>query len=133
MAREWQQTRMPEYILPNAVYYQSLWAVRDLERMERRMEELTKEADRRKSSSVLCDGPANSFGRPTEKKALEIISLMERIGAIKRALSIVPEVYRPYVMKSIIERDPGTRFPDKIWKIWKQRFLFQVAENLSLY
>ena len=38
--REWQQTRQREYVMPDAVYYQSIWAVRDLKRMEHRLDEL---------------------------------------------------------------------------------------------
>ena len=41
LSREWQQTRFKKYVLPDAVYYQSLWAVRDLERMEERIKELS--------------------------------------------------------------------------------------------
>ena len=32
--REWQQTRYRDIVLPDAVFYETIWAVRDLERME---------------------------------------------------------------------------------------------------
>lgn len=35
--REWQQTRFKSICMPDAVYYQSIWAVRDLHRMEERV------------------------------------------------------------------------------------------------
>ena len=133
MAREWQQTRMQEYVLPNAVYYQSLWAVRDLRRMERRLAQLQNQGDSRKTSSLVCDGGGSELSRPTENRALELINLRQRIGAIQRALTVVPEVYRSCVIQNIVDRNTGVGFPDKIWRIWKQRFLFQVAINLGLF
>ena len=38
--REWQQTRDSAYVMPYAVYYQSIWAVRDLARMEEKLKEI---------------------------------------------------------------------------------------------
>ena len=52
MSREWQQTKMQEYVMPYAVYYQSLWAVRDLERMEIKIRELKNSRDRDRKSVV---------------------------------------------------------------------------------
>ena len=102
MAREWQQTKLREYLMPNAVYYQSLWAVRD------------------------------SVSKPVEAKAMEILLLQERVNAIKRALATVPKEYRRYILSNIIMQNPGTTFPNNTWRQWKQRFLFDVAKNLSL-
>ena len=41
--REWQQTRYRDIVLPDAVFYETIWAVRDLERMEEQVKELTRE------------------------------------------------------------------------------------------
>lgn len=35
MSRQWQQTKYKNLVLPEAVYYQSIWAVRDLQRRRR--------------------------------------------------------------------------------------------------
>ena len=132
MAREWQQTKFKEYVMPDPVYYQSLWAVRDLERMEVRLKELKKE-EKACSSSLVCDSRNTTLlSRPTENHALEMAILEERIRAIREALSIVPESYRPYVLSNIIFKTSGKGYPNKLWRIWKQRFLFQVAKNLSI-
>ena len=47
MPREWQQKRYKQFVLPDAVYFQCVWAVRDLYRMEKRIEEL----ERKKKAS----------------------------------------------------------------------------------
>ena len=98
MSREWQQTRFAEYVMPDAVYYQTIWAVRDLVRMESRLEELNEDRDLSvHSHSLVMDGGATTeISRPTEKYALEKV------------------------------------LPNKMWKYWKQRFLYGVAKNLQL-
>jgi hypothetical protein len=133
MAREWQQTKMTEYVMPNAVYYQSIWAVRDFERMQKRIKFLEKENDRSVSKGVVKEKMSKyDVGKPVEKMAVEKAILEERVDGIKRALSVVPEEYRSYVLANIVLKNPGITFPDKVWRKWKQVFLFRVAKNLSM-
>lgn len=132
MSREWQQTRLPEYIMPNAVYYQSLWAVRDLERMESRLEEL-EDSNRVGTKSFVQETGKNYSGVSTvETTAMEAAILQERVDAIRSALLIVPERYRDTIMGSIVFNDNISVYPSRMWKIWKQKFLFHVAKNLSM-
>ena len=134
MGREWQQTRFKEFVMPDAVYYQSIWAVRDLERMEGRLVELRDEVEHGSfGGSIISEGKNDYTSiKPTEKKALEKAMLESRVDAINHALDIVPDRYRPYVIANVMLKKSGRDFPNKIWRIWKQRFLFNVAKNLSL-
>ena len=134
MSREWQQTKQREYVLPDAVYYQSLWAVRDFNRMEKRLAELRGEEQKAPKSRSIVREPdvLGTVWQPTEENALEKVILEERVSGIRNALSIVPEIYRQMVMDSITKKKPVRDFPNNFWKIWKQRFLFTVAKNLSI-
>lgn len=134
MSREWQQTRFAEYVMPDAVYYQTIWAVCDLVRMESRLEELNEDRDLSvHSHSLVMDGGATTeISRPTEKYALEKVLLENRISAIRSALEIVPDSFRGLVLSNIIMQTSGRDFPNKMWKYWKQRFLYGVAKNLQL-
>ena len=133
MAREWQQTRQKEYVMPYPVYYQCIWAVRDFDRMVKRLEQL-KEIRYKKSISIVKESKDSyDVHSPTEDLAIEIARLSERVNAITMALSIIPDAYKKYVLANIILKDDGKYYPDKMWRIWKQRFLYQVAKNLSLY
>ncbi len=134
MSREWQQTRFAEYVMPDAVYYQTIWAVRDLERMENRLKEInTSPGENFGMGSVVSDGNHEFYNiKPTEDEAIERINLEHRVDAIERALSMVPKSYRQIVMDNIVLRTKVSEYRSKIWKIWKQRFLFNVAKNLSL-
>lgn len=134
MTREWQQTRFREFVLPDAVYYQSIWAVRDLARMEARLGELKREIESGSFGGGIVSDSRADYGRvkPTEKRALEKAVLESRIEAIRNALDVVPESYRDYILDNVMAKRDSKSFPTKIWKIWKQRFLFNVAKNLSL-
>mgnify|MGYP000023496291 CR=1 FL=1 len=134
MSREWQQTKYKQFVMPDAVYYQCLWAVRDLERMEKRRSELIEEeAGILKGRSMVSDkGSSFVVHRPTEEQAVGRAVLEERIKAIREALEIVPEEYRSFILSNIILMNSGKAYPNKIWKYWKQRFLYNVAKNLSI-
>ncbi len=93
--------------LPQAVFYQALYAVRDMDRM---IEE--------------C--------RAKENTAL--VAVMEkRISAIERALDMIPKPYRQGVIDNVkYERPypPMTGKPE--WSRWRRTFLYAVAVNLNL-
>ncbi len=132
MSREWQQTKYKEYVMPDAVYYQSVWAVRDLERMENRLAELEQE-EIAGGRSIVSDRTSNFvLYRPTEEKAVERAVLRERIRGIHAALNMVPEEYRSFILSNLILKNTGKAFPNKLWRYWKQRFLYTVAKNLSI-
>ena len=77
-------------------------------------------------------GATTEISRPTEKYALEKVLLENRISAIRSALEIVPDSFRGLVLSNIIMQTSGRDFPNKMWKYWKQRFLYGVAKNLQL-
>lgn len=131
MAREWQQTRFREIVMPDCVYYQTLWAVRDLGRMEERLAVLN--LTPRQRADMVAEGKAPYYAGKTDKNVhYEKQILRTRITAIRQALGTVPAEYQPAVMTSICERTSHPPFTNKAWKVWKQRFLFRVAKNLSL-
>lgn len=114
MAREWQQTNVKAYVLPDTVYYQTLWAVRDLERMEERIVELEEDIEvGLKGHNSFNETKVNyNYSKPTEDVAIAKASLEERTRAIKEALSIVPDIYKQYVMNSVINKiSPGKNIP----------------------
>ena len=131
MSREWQQTRMSEYVMPNAVYYQSIWAVRDLERMEDRLKELNRAAMQESEGGILMEREAGYKESKVERRAMEAAILSERVEGIRKALSEIPERYRSCILDNIVYNEPVT-YPGKLWKLWKQKFLFGVAINLSI-
>lgn len=131
--REWQLTKLKDYLMPEAVFCQSIWAVRDLQRMEERLTELRENPDDINTSSFyVCSGDKmHTCNSPTERRAVERVNLEGRVNAIRDALSVVPEECREAVLLNVAEQVGFEKEP-KIHRIWKQRFLYYVARNLSL-
>ena len=124
MSREWQQTKMKAYLMPNAVYYQSIWAVRDLYRMEDRLKQL--------QCQGVCDQCQEILSYDKERThPLEKEILQKRIGGIRGALESIPKEYRTCILENIVIQKSGVYYPEK-WRYWKQRFLYNVAKNLSM-
>ncbi len=134
--REWQQTRFKDLVMPDAVFYQSIWAVRDLYRMEEELEILKQEisnGDMHTTSVVSDIKDGYELRNPTEDKVLRKVALERRVKAINDAIDSVPLAYRQFILDNIILQKAYKCFPNKFWRIWKQRFLYNVAKNLRLF
>lgn len=112
MTREWQQTKYKSYVMPKEVYYQAIWAIRDLDRMENRLEEL----------SFLDDDSCQ-----------EKLILSDRVENIYNAFDTVPNKYHECIMNDIEKKDMNIPDKGKMWKYWKQRFVYGVAKNLQMF
>lgn len=133
--REWQQTKFKKLVMPDAVYYQSIWAVRDLYRMEEKLEEINQDIIQGNIMStgiVSEDTNTYNISKPTEEIVMHKATLERRVNAIRDALEVVPLSYRQFILDNIIRQKSYKCFPNKLWRIWKQRFLFNVAKNLAL-
>ncbi|MBQ3281623.1 MAG: hypothetical protein IJH41_04375 [Eubacterium sp.] len=133
--REWQQTKFKDLVMPDTVYYETIWAVRDLYRMEQQLEILKNEISdgALHTTSVVSDIKDDYEARnPTEEKVMQKAALERRVRAINDALNTIPLAYRQFVLDNIILQKSYNCFPNKFWRIWKQRFLYNVARNLFL-
>ena len=133
--REWQQTKFKDLVMPDAVYYQSVWAVRDLYRMEEQLEIIKHDINdgSMHTTSVVSDvKDSYEVRNPTEEKVMQKVALERRIKAINDAINSVPLAYRQFILDNIILQKAYKCFPNKFWRIWKQRFLYNVAKNLML-
>lgn len=133
--REWQQTKFKDLVMPDAVYYQTIWAVRDLDRMEsdlRNMEQDIRLGNIPSTSIVSDDVNTYTVSNPTEYMVVQKAQLEKRVEAIKSALETVPPAYRQFILDNIVKQKAYKCFPNKLWRVWKQRFLFNVAKNLEL-
>ena len=95
------------------------------------LEEATITEARTDSSRVCeqCDGIMAY--EPETNISLERELLKNRTAQIHAALDTIPVMYRFYVLQNIIFREAGKTYPEE-WRIWKQKFLFQVAKNLKM-
>lgn len=131
---EYQQKKMKSYLLPEAVYRQALWAVKDLPRMREKLMELEQSIDRLPqiyTGQPRCSGIHADL---TAARAGQMANLAMRIRIIEDSLKIVPEKYQDGILDKVAY---GVPYPDlhhsNTWKRWQQVFLYQVAVGLQLY
>ena len=133
--KEYQQKRLKPYLLPEAVYRQALWAVRDLPRLKEKLENL--EASIGNESCAVIEIPAGKNGflsDRTGKQAGELAELSMRIGAIEEALQEIPAPYRKGILDKLAYGVAyGDEFHPNTWKKWQQIYLYHVAQGLRLY
>ena len=135
---DYQQKRMKAFLMPEAVYRQALWAVKDLPRLERILEE-----ERQARGDLpgidfggrVSEGERNIANQDmTGRRASEIVNLSMKIEAIYMALYQIPQQYREGIRKKLTEGKPyGDEFHSNTWKKWQQAYIFHVAKNLGLY
>lgn len=117
------------YILPRNLYMQTVYQIRDYHRLK-------EEAD-----SILDASPAPADGQPkgstvsstVERKAMRRDRILQTIGVIDHAKSMIPEEYREGVWQNVMYR---TAYPDdahrNTYSLHKSRFVYMVARDLFL-
>ena len=139
--RDYQQKKMKVYLLPEPVYRQSYWALRDLNRMKEELKRLNEERD------VIAVGEKNmsNYGFGTgrisditgnraelfiDTKLGEGMAVARRRGRYDE----IPEKYRRGLWRKNVENlgYPGDAHINT-WKKWQQILMYHVAKNLQIY
>jgi len=127
MPKIYQLIKGNPYVLPENLYRQVLYLIKDYDRIKLLWEE------------ELYTTPRNEFGPrgssksdPTFSKAARRIRLEEDLRAMDKAMSQIPDEYREHVIN---HARYGIRFPDwadrKTWFKYQSKYIFHVAENLK--
>lgn len=137
--KDYQQKRAKEYVLPEAVYRQALWAAKDLPRLEGALALLLEkegnvcgivyEKDKIGGSRMHRAGEDL-----TSRSAVNAAMLSMKIEAIEEAFYMIPTPYREGIRRKLTAGVPfGDDFHPNTWKKWQQICVFHVAKNLGLY
>ena len=126
--RDYQPNKNNPYRLPRNLYMQTLYLIRDYDRLKRTYDDILYSSpdprDGMPSSGEINDG--------TAEKATTRAAIAQKCEAIEQAKLQIPEEYRKAVMDNIRYQVP---YPDyaaySTWKRWRQRFIYFVAKNLN--
>lgn len=127
--RDYQRKRNNKYILPTAVYHQTIWLIRDYDRMMKELDD------------ILLESPAPPDGMPSgtskvsevQVKAERREPLLKKTTAIEKALKKVPKEYRKGVWNNIQNRCPFPIDADRTtYARWKSKFIRDVAVSLGM-
>lgn len=127
--RDYQREKNNMHRLPNAVYKQALWQIRDYYRMKEELQDILDE-----SPSPPDGMPHGSgIGKPVEAVVIRREKYADKVRAIEKALDLVPEEYQAGVWKAVQFSAP---YPDdahrNTYGIWKARFVYAVADYLGI-
>lgn len=132
---EYQPKKLKSCLLPDTVYRQAVWAVKDLPRMKEELAKLEESLD--SLPSMVCEQPrggGGGYADLTAVRASQIANLSMRIHTIEESLKYVPEKYRNGIINKLAY---GEAFPDfshlNTWKKWQQAYIYHVAIGLQLY
>lgn len=133
--KEYQQKRKKSFVLPEPVYRQALWAVKDLSRMKERLKEMDEKKDQTQSYQITEGKYQNNYrvSDRTGNIATDLVAISTRISAIEEAFNCIPEMYRKGIREKLVYNIPyGDEAHPNTWKKWQQVYLFYVAANLNL-
>ncbi len=131
---EYQLKKLKSCLLPETVYRQAVWAVKDLPRMREKLLDLESSLDSMPLSDVGQPRGSGGYADLTAMRASQIANLTMRIHAIEESLKYIPEKYRDGVLSKLAYGEPYPPvYHPNTWKKWQQAFLYQVAMGLQLY
>lgn len=126
--RDYQRQKNNRYILPNAVYHQTIWVIRDYDRMCSELHDILVE------SPDPPDGMprGSNTGDETYTKAKRREELRDKVSAIEDALELIPEEYRKGIWRNIQENRP---FPSarSTYGYWKTIFVYEIAKKIQIF
>lgn len=134
--KDYQQKKMNSYVLPQPVYRQALWAVKDMARLLSKLEEMKQNAYTVGERDYLFPCISKDEGRVcdvTAIKAVDIAFLSQRIEAIEKAFEFIPPKYRDGIRQKLMYDIPySDSFHHNTWKKWQQVYIYNVAVNLHI-
>ena len=132
---DYQLKREKSYLLPQTVYRQALYAVKDLDRLRKKLLFMKEDPSGIHSSdpSVIMSR-GGTVSDITGNRASEMALTESRIKAIESAFDHIPLKYRSGLEDKLIYDVPMSKLGHSVntWKKWQQVLLYHVAINLRL-
>lgn len=126
--KEYQRVKNNKYILPRAVYNQTLWRIRDYYRLKETAEELI-------FTSSNSDGmpKSNEISDTTARTAEKREKYLKDVKVIELEIKTIPNEYQKGVWNSIMF---GEQYPSdadrSTYGRYKSEFIFNVAKKFGI-
>lgn len=127
--RDYQRKKGNKYILPNALYHQVVWIIRDYYRMKEELADIIME------SGEGSDGMPRGYttGDQTYSIVMQRDELYSKVDAIESSLLTIPEEYRKGVWNSIQHGEPYPLDADRsTYGRYKSKLVYMTAKKLHL-
>lgn len=127
--RDYQRQKNNRYILPRALYHQTLWQIRDYYRLKE------------KADAILTESPAPADGMPrgtdisdqVADRAIKRETTTATIKIIEEERDRIPEEYRIAIWNNVMFGNPFPQLADRsTYGRHKSAFVYNVARRLFL-
>lgn len=119
-----------KYVLPDAVYHQVLWQIRDYYRLKAEADAIIEE-----TGSVIGDGMPH--GSPSAdgvlNKVARRLELLRIVDMVDKEMAMIPREYQQGVWRNILYRTAFPQDADRsTYARYKSRMIFNLAERQGL-
>lgn len=128
MTRDYQRTKKNPWILPQNLYRQTLYAIRDYERLKEEYEDIVQ------GRGIIIDGQpkGTEIGDPTGETAAKLDNLYDRIKAIEAAKETIPKEYIKGVWQSIVYAAPYPHDASRnTYGKYRSKLVYEAAKRLN--
>lgn len=131
MSRDYQRKINNRYKLPKAIYHQTLWIIRDYERIKRQLENTL--SCSKSNNDINSYIQTNFVGNPVLNEIIKRDKYFNYVKIIEESLDIIPIEYQKGVWDNITKYKAYPLDADRsTYGRYKSKFIHEVAERFDL-
>lgn len=131
MSRDYQRKINNRYKLPRAIYHQTLWIIRDYERIKRELENSLTCSD--SGSDINSYIQTNHVGNPVLNEVIKRDKYFNYVKIIEESLNVIPTEYKKGVWDNVTKYKAYPLDADRsTYGRYKSKFIHEVAERFDL-
>lgn len=131
MSRDYQRKINNRYKLPKAIYHQTLWIIRDYERIKRQLENIL--SCSKSNNDINSYIQTNFVGNPVLNEIIKRDKYFNYVKIIEESLDIIPIEYQKGVWDNITKYKAYPQDADRsTYGRYKGKFIHEVAERFDL-
>lgn len=131
MSRDYQRKINNRYKLPRAIYHQTLWIIRDYERIKRQLENILNCSN--SNSDINSYIQTNHVGNPVLNEVIKRDKYFNYVKIIEESLNVIPTEYQKGVWDNVTKYKAYPLDADRsTYGRYKSKFIHEVAERFDL-
>ena len=131
MSRDYQRKINNRYKLPRAIYHQTLWIIRDYERVKRQLENTLNCSNSNKDINSFIQ--TNRTSNPVLNEVIKRDKYFNYVKIIEKSLNVIPTEYQEGVWDNITKYKAYPLNADRsTYGRYKSKFIHEVAERFDL-
>lgn len=131
LSRDYQRKINNKYKLPKAIYHQTLWIIRDYERVKKQLENTLNCSNSNKDINSFIQ--TNRTSNPVLNEVIKRDKYFNYVKIIEKSLNVIPTEYQKGVWDNITKYKAYPLNADRsTYGRYKSKFIHEVAERFDL-